>query len=137
MYFASAMTALAARSRDEFGIVTPSVDQEVGNLSGGNQQKVLLAMWIGAGPLFLIADEPTRGVDVGAKSEIYRRLRALAAEGVGILLISSELPEVLGLSDRILVMRAGRLAGRFEADQASEEKLIACATGIGAGGNGT
>ncbi len=134
---AKAMTALAARSRDEFGIVTPSVDQEVGNLSGGNQQKVLLAMWIGAGPLFLIADEPTRGVDVGAKSEIYRRLRALAAEGVGILLISSELPEVLGLSDRILVMRAGRLAGRFEADQASEEKLIACATGIGAGGNGT
>ena len=125
-----AITALAARSRAEFGIVTPSVDQEVGNLSGGNQQKVLLAMWIGAGPLLLIADEPTRGVDVGAKSEIYRRLRALAADGVGILLISSELPEVLGLGDRILVMRAGRIAGRFEADQASEEKLIACATGL-------
>ncbi|MDP6546312.1 MAG: sugar ABC transporter ATP-binding protein [Phycisphaerae bacterium] len=134
----SAITALADRSRAEFGIVTPSIHQEVGNLSGGNQQKVLLAMWITAGPLFLIADEPTRGVDVGAKSEIYRRLRALAAGGVGILLISSELPEVLGLSDRILVMRAGRLAGRFEADQATEEKLIACATGLGAAaGNGT
>ena len=133
-----AITALADRNRAEFGIVTPSVHQEVGNLSGGNQQKVLLATWIGAGPLFLIADEPTRGVDVGAKSEIYRRLRALAAGGVGILLISSELPEVLGLSDRILVMRAGRLAGRFEADQTTEEELIACATGLGAtAGNGT
>ena len=125
-----AVTALARRNRTEFGIVTPSVDQEVGNLSGGNQQKVLLSMWIGAGPRFLIADEPTRGVDVGAKNEIYRRLRALAAEGVGILLISSELPEVLGLSDRILVMRAGRLAGRFEADRTTEEELIACATGM-------
>jgi len=125
-----AITAQADRSRDEFGIVTPSVHQEVGNLSGGNQQKVLLAMWVGADPLLLIADEPTRGVDVGAKSDIYRRLRALAAEGVGILLISSELPEVLGLSDRILVMRAGRLVGRFEAEQTNEEELIACATGM-------
>ena len=132
-----ATTARAAHSRAEFGIVTPSLDQVVGNLSGGNQQKVLLAMWIGARPRFLIVDEPTRGVDIGAKSEIYRRLRALAAGGVGILLISSELPEVLGLSDRILVMRAGRLAGRFEADGATEEELIACATGIGAGGNET
>ena len=126
-----AVTALAERSRTEFGIVTPSVAQEVGNLSGGNQQKVLLAMWIGAGPLFLIADEPTRGVDVGAKSEIYRRLRKLAADGVGILLISSELPEVLGLSDRILVMRDGRLAGEFSSQEATEEKLIACAAGVG------
>lgn len=121
----------AVRRKAEFAIAAPSIHQKVGALSGGNQQKVLLAMWIGAGPVLLIADEPTRGVDVGAKSEIYRRLRALAAEGVGILLISSGLPEVLGLSDRILVMRDGRIAGRFDADEATEEKLIACATGVG------
>ena len=125
------ISRFAEHSRAEFGIVTPSVAQEVGNLSGGNQQKVLLAMWVGAGPLLLIADEPTRGVDVGAKSEIYRRLRKLAADGVGILMISSELPEVLGLSDRILVMRDGRLAGQFSSEEATEEKLIACAAGVG------
>ena len=126
-----AVTDQAVRRKAEFAIAAPSVHQKVGVLSGGNQQKVLLAMWIGAGPLLLIADEPTRGVDVGAKSEIYRRLRAVAAEGVGVLLISSELPEVLGLSDRILVMRGGRIAGRFDGDEATEEKLIACATGVG------
>src|SRR5690606_16210827 len=104
--------------------------QQVRNLSGGNQQKVLLSMWMGIKPEVLIVDEPTRGVDVGAKSEIYRLLRQLAATGVGIIMISSDLPEVLGLSDRILVMREGRIAGEFSAEEATEEKVVACATGV-------
>jgi ABC-type sugar transport system ATPase subunit len=127
-----AMTDFAEYQRVQFDIATPSTRQRVGNLSGGNQQKVLLAMWMGVKPRVLIVDEPTRGVDVGARSDIYHRLRELAATGVGILLISSDLPELLGLSDRILVMRGGRLAGEFARDQATEEGIIACASGIGA-----
>ena len=126
-----AAVEFARRSAERFGIVTPSVEQQVGLLSGGNQQKVLLAMWIGIRPKLLIADEPTRGVDVGAKSEIYAVLRKLAAEGVGILLISSDLPEILGLSDRVLVMRQGKIAGEFSREEATEEKTIACAAGVG------
>ena len=125
-----AMTDFSEGSCDKFGIVTPSAWQKVGLLSGGNQQKVLLAMWIGIGPLLLIADEPTRGVDVGAKSEIYHMLRKLAADGVSILMISSDLPEILGMSDRILVMRNGTIAAEFPRDEATEEKIIACATGL-------
>ena len=126
-----AIDEFAEGFRKEFGIVTPSIRQEVGLLSGGNQQKVLLAMWMGIRPRVLIADEPTRGVDVGAKSEIYHMLRKLAADGVSILLISSDLPEILGLSDRILVMRESRLAGEFAASEATEENVVACATGLG------
>ncbi len=125
-----AMTDFSEDFCDKFGIVTPSAWQKVGLLSGGNQQKVLLAMWIGIKPLLLIADEPTRGVDVGAKSEIYHMLRKLAAEGVSILMISSDLPEILGMSDRILVMRNGRFASEFTRDEATEEKIIASATGL-------
>ena len=125
-----AVTQLAEDSCNRFNIVTPSAWQTVGLLSGGNQQKVLLSMWIGIRPLLLIADEPTRGVDVGAKSEIYHMLRKLAAEGVAIILISSDLPEILGMSDRILVMRSGRLAAEFAADEATEEKVIGCAAGV-------
>jgi ABC-type sugar transport system ATPase subunit len=121
--------AEAACSR--FGIITPSVRQTVRNLSGGNQQKVLLAMWMGIAPKVLIADEPTRGVDVGAKSEIYRLLRQLAASGVGIILISSDLLEILGLADRIIVMRQGGIAGEFGRHEATEENIIACAAGMG------
>ena len=123
--------AFAEAARTRFGIVTPSIGQAVRNLSGGNQQKVLLAMWMGTAPKVLIADEPTRGVDVGAKSEIYRLLRQLAAAGVGIILISSDLLEVLGLADRILVMRQGRIAGAFTRSEATEENVIACASGVG------
>jgi len=92
---------------------------------------VLLAMWMGIRPRVLVVDEPTRGVDVGARSEIYALLRALAATGVGILMISSDLLEVLGLTDRIVVMRGGRIAGEFSRAQATEEKIIACASGVG------
>ena len=126
-----AVTTFAEDFCDSFNIVTPSAWQTVGLLSGGNQQKVLLSMWIGIRPLLLIADEPTRGVDVGAKSEIYHLLRRLAAEGVAIILISSDLPEILGMSDRILVMRNGRLAAEFTSEEATEEKVISWAAGVG------
>ena len=95
-------------------IRTPSAAQRVRNLSGGNQQKVVIAKWLTLDPKVLILDEPTRGIDVGAKAEIYRLMNQLAERGVGILMISSELPEVMGISDRILVMHEGRLAGVFD-----------------------
>ena len=124
------ISSFAAAARDKFRIATPTLHQKVRNLSGGNQQKVLLSAWMGTEPGMLIVDEPTRGVDVGARSEIYARLRELAAAGVGILLISSDLLEVLGLADRILVMREGRIAGEFTAADATEEDIIACAAGV-------
>lgn len=117
----------AERSRERFGIVTPDVGQPAGRLSGGNQQKVMLAAWIGLEPRVLIADEPTRGVDVGARTEIYTHLRALAAGGTSILLISSDLQEILGMSDRVLVMRAGRIAAEFGREEATEEGIITAA----------
>ncbi len=99
-------------------------------MSGGNQQKVVLARWLARRPKVLILDEPTRGVDVGAKAEIYRLIRQIAADGVAVLVISSELPEVLGLSDRVLVMREGRLVGELDGAQAQEHEVIAMATGV-------
>lgn len=113
-----------------FNIVATSIHQAVGNLSGGNQQKVLLSMWTGIRPRVLIVDEPTRGVDVGARGEIYSLLRELAARGVGIIMISSDLQEILGLSDRVLVMRAGRIVAEMNAARASEEGIIAAASGV-------
>ena len=126
----SAVAEFAGRSVRDFNIVTPHLDQPVVHLSGGNQQKVLLAMWMAVEPAFLMVDEPTRGVDVGARSEIYQRLRELAAAGVGILMISSDLPEVLGLSDRVLVLREGRIVRSFAAGEATEERIIAAASGV-------
>jgi ABC-type sugar transport system ATPase subunit len=112
---------------DRLRIKTPSVEQLVGLLSGGNQQKVVLAKWLATKPRVLIVDEPTRGVDVGTKAEIYAMMRELAREGLAILVISSDLPEVLTISDRILVMRSGRLAGEIAFDEASEERIMALA----------
>ena len=120
----------ASQHRGILSIATPSIRQRVANLSGGNQQKVLLAMWMGIKPRVLIVDEPTRGIDVGARCDIYSRLRALAASGVGILMISSDLQEILGLSDRVLVMRAGRLVADIPRAEATEEKTIALAAGV-------
>ena len=120
----------AESCRTDLNIVASSTKQRVANLSGGNQQKVLLGMWMGTRPRLLIVDEPTRGVDVGARSEIYGLLRRLCAKGVGILLISSDLQEVLGLADRIIVMRAGRAARLFGRSEASEESIIAAAAGV-------
>ncbi|RSM72622.1 sugar ABC transporter ATP-binding protein [Kibdelosporangium aridum] len=112
-------------------LVSRGSDQEVRYLSGGNQQKVVLAKWLAVKPKVLIADEPTRGIDVGAKKTVYDLLRELADSGVAILMISSELPELIGMSDRILVMHDGRLAGELPADS-SEEAVMALATGGGA-----
>lgn len=98
-------------------------------LSGGNQQKVVLGKWLETNPKVLILDEPTRGVDVGAKAEIYQLINELAEKGIGILMISSELPELLGMSDRILVMRQGRIVGEFAREEADQEKIMALATG--------
>ena len=102
------------------------VEQDVGNLSGGNQQKVLLAKWMFADPDILILDEPTRGIDVGAKYEIYCIINELVASGKSVIMISSELPEVLGMSDRIYVMNEGRIVGEFQQGEASQESIMAC-----------
>jgi ABC-type sugar transport system ATPase subunit len=120
----------AKTSVNKFGVATPSISQVIGNLSGGNQQKVLLASWVGIKPKVLIVDEPTRGVDVGAKSEIYTHLKNLAKEGVAIIMISSDLLEVINVSDRILVMKDGTVAGEVSKDAANEETVIAMATGV-------
>lgn len=118
--------AVAVEYKDKLKTKCPSVEQNVGNLSGGNQQKVLLAKWMFADPDVLILDEPTRGIDVGAKYEIYCIINDLVAAGKSVVMISSELPEVLGMSDRIYVMNEGRIAGELNAAEASQEKIMAC-----------
>jgi L-arabinose transport system ATP-binding protein len=110
-------------------VKTPSLEQDVGKLSGGNQQKVVLARWLAAGPRLLILDEPTRAVDVGAKAEIYRLIDRLARDGMAIMLISSEMPELLSLSDRIVVMANGRLSPVIEKGEATEEMIVSHALG--------
>ena len=115
----------AARLRTRYG----DLDDPVGTLSGGNQQKVVLAKWLATAPKVLIVDEPTRGIDIGTKAEVHRLIARLAAEGVAILLISSELPEVLGMADRVLVMREGRLVAELPRAEANEERVIRAATG--------
>ena len=124
-----AETSLAQDTIRTLGIRASSPDQRVRQLSGGNQQKVVLGKWLAADPAVLLLDEPLRGVDVGAKEEIYGIIRDLADQGSAILVISSELPELLGLSDRILVMRDGRVAGELSREQASEEAVMALAIG--------
>jgi rhamnose transport system ATP-binding protein len=114
-----------------FAIKPAEPERPVGNLSGGNQQKALLARWLETDPRFVILDEPTRGVDVGAKAEIHRLIRELAAQGKAVLLISSDLPEVLALSDRILVLHSGRIAAEFVAEEATQEAVLLAASGFG------
>lgn len=121
-------TELGARLR----LKAASVDLDAGRLSGGNQQKVAIAKLLATRPAVLLMDEPTRGVDVGAKSEIHHLLRDLADQGVGVVVISSELPEIIGLCDRALVIRNGRLAGELAAADMTEEKLLRLASGLGA-----
>lgn len=118
---------LAQHYVESLRVRTPSIEQEVRKLSGGNQQKVVLARWLARKPKVLILDEPTRGVDVGAKAEIYRIIEELAEAGVAVLVISSELPEVLGLADRIVVMQHGRVTGELDRTAASEEAILALA----------
>jgi L-arabinose transport system ATP-binding protein len=118
---------VAADFVSRLNVRTPSLDQEVGKLSGGNQQKVVLARWLAARPKVLILDEPTRGIDVGAKAEIYRLIDQLANDGLGIMFISSELPEILGMSDRIYVMQGGRITGELPGPGTTEEQVLALA----------
>ncbi len=113
----------AQESVKRLRVRTPSIEQRVGNLSGGNQQKVVIAKWLQTPLKLLILDEPTRGIDVGAKLEIYQIMNELTAQGVAILMISSELPEVLGMADRIVVMRDGRVAGEMDRAEATQEKI--------------
>jgi ribose transport system ATP-binding protein len=119
----------AARMIDSMRIRTPSGEQVVQFLSGGNQQKVVIGKWLALGPRLLLLDEPTRGIDIGAKQEIYQLMEQLAAEGVGILFVSSEMEEVLGMSDRTLVMHEGSIGGELSRDQLSEEAVMQLATG--------
>ena len=109
---------------DEIGIRTPSVDQEVNSLSGGNQQKVVLAKWLESGSQIIILNEPTRGIDVGSKIEIYKLIEDLCEKGSSIIMISSELPEILSIADRIITMSKGRFTGQYSRNEASEEKLL-------------
>ncbi|MEW6227957.1 MAG: ATP-binding cassette domain-containing protein [Bacillota bacterium] len=118
---------LAGKLVSTLSIRTPGLRQQVMNLSGGNQQKVVLAKWLFTDAEVLIFDEPTRGIDVGAKAEIYQLMRDLAARGVGIIMISSELQEILGMSDRILVMREGSIVAEFGRDEATQEGILAAA----------
>ncbi|MEM6527360.1 MAG: sugar ABC transporter ATP-binding protein [Chloroflexota bacterium] len=119
----------AEQYRQKFSIRTPSTKLHAGKLSGGNQQKVVLSKWLNTKPRLLILDEPTRGIDVGAKEEVHRLISQLAQEGIAILMISSDLPEVLAMSDRILVMREGRQMGIFDREQANQESIMTAAMG--------
>jgi ribose transport system ATP-binding protein len=126
---AASETENAERQRRRLNIKTPSVANEVGQLSGGNQQKVVLAKWLSMQPRVIIFDEPTRGIDVGAKNEIYALMRALADDGVAILMISSDMEEVIGVSDRIAVMCEGAISGFLDRGRFSEHNILQLAVG--------
>jgi len=124
-----AEAAAGERAAQELRIKAPSVFTVAGTLSGGNQQKVVLAKWLLTNPRVLFLDEPTRGIDVGAKQEIYAQINRLAQSGLAIVLVSSELPEILGLSDRVIVLHEGRITGEFTRAEATPEAVMSCATG--------
>lgn len=124
----AAEDAVVEQAKERLSIVMSSSDQETQYLSGGNQQKVVLAKWLSTDPAVIILDEPTRGVDVGAKFEIYKLMRQLNDRGIAILMISSELPEIIGMSDRILVMNDGKIAAEVSAEEAGEARIIELAT---------
>jgi rhamnose transport system ATP-binding protein len=121
--------ATAEQYRQRLRIRAPNVALEVGKLSGGNQQKVMLSKWLDTAPQLLILDEPTRGIDVGAKAEVHQIIDDLAGQGLGVILISSDLPEVLAMSDRVLVMREGRMVETFGRDEATQERIVSAAMG--------
>ena len=115
---------------EKLSIKTASYATKIQNLSGGNQQKVVISRWLAAKPDILIMDEPTRGIDVGAKAEIYELMNALAAQGMAIIMISSELPEVINISDRVIVMRESRISGMLERSQLSQEAIMQYAVNL-------
>jgi len=116
--------------QDSINIKTPSIKQLVGNLSGGNQQKVSVAKWLNVEPKVLLLDEPTRGIDVGAKYEIYTIMNQLVEQGMSIIMISSELLEILGMSDRLYIMSEGSITGELVAGEATEQKVMSMATRV-------
>jgi inositol transport system ATP-binding protein len=124
-----ALRALCEDMCKKLRVKTPSLEQCIDTLSGGNQQKALLARWLMTNPRILILDEPTRGIDVGAKAEIYRLIAFLASEGMAVIMISSELPEVLGMSDRVMVMHEGELMGTLDRAEATQERVMHLASG--------
>lgn len=132
--FKKTLTQVSLDYVGRFSIKTPGLHQEVKNLSGGNQQKVVLAKWLARKCQLLILDEPTRGIDIGAKREIYQLIVDLAGEGLGLIIISSELSEVMNLAHRILVMRKGRLVGEYTAGKVDEETILAKAMGVNTNG---
>jgi len=125
-----ALRALCEDMCKKLRVKTPSLEQCIDTLSGGNQQKALLARWLMTNPRILILDEPTRGIDVGAKAEIYRLIAYLASEGMAVIMISSELPEVLGMSDRVMVMHEGDLMGTLDRGEATQERVMQLASGM-------
>ena len=129
MLFPSLMKKVAETYRNLLNIVCPSIEKKIKDLSGGNQQKVVLARWLATGCEIILFDEPTRGIDVGAKQEIYRLINSLASEGKALVLISSEMPELLGMSDRIIVMHEGKIAGELSSGEATQEKILQLASG--------
>ena len=126
-----AEVAIFDQYRDQLDIRTPGWKQKAGNLSGGNQQKIVIGKWLSMHPNVLIVDEPTRGIDVGSKSEIHKLLRKLAAQGYAVIVISSEMPEVLHVSDRIIAMYSGRIMRTFTSDEVTEDNLIQAISGLG------
>ena len=123
-----AVEKLCLEQKDVLRVRTPDLEEAVINLSGGNQQKVLIARWLMTHPRILILDEPTRGIDVGAKAEIHRLISELASKGVAVIMISSEMPEVLGMSDRVLVMHEGRMTGIVDRADATQVKIMELAS---------
>jgi D-xylose transport system ATP-binding protein len=134
---ANAELHASTRYAKSLAIKTPTLQAKVDSLSGGNQQKVVISKWLMSTPKVLIMDDPTRGIDVGAKYEIYKLMNDLAEQGISIIMISSELEEILGMSDRIVVMCEGHSAGTLDIGDATEEKIMALATGIGASSVGS
>ena len=124
----AAHRATAQAMSNALRVKTPDMSEPIINLSGGNQQKVLIARWLLTKPKILILDEPTRGIDVGAKAEIHRLISQLARQGVAVIMISSEMPEVLGMSDRIMVMHEGRVTGFLDRDEANQVKIMELAS---------
>ena len=122
-------THIAEEFRQKLSIRTPSVDHEINKLSGGNQQKVMVSKWLNTKPKLFVLDEPTRGIDVGAKAEVHHIVNELAAQGMAVIFISSDLPEVLAMSDRILVMREGKQMGIFEQGETTQENIMTAAMG--------
>lgn len=120
----------AKEYKEKFQIKTPSIKKKVMQLSGGNQQKVLLSMWVSRKPQILLIDEPTRGIDVGTKESIHNLIRSFAKEGMGVIMVSSDMPELIGASDRIVAMYEGSISGELELNEITEEKVMALTSGI-------